>query len=53
MLQFGASLTDDTSIVIYDGIVFMIPATGGIFLKTVSTLILKTKRYLNKNVLIL
>jgi hypothetical protein len=27
MLQFGASLTDDTNIVIYDNIVFMIQAT--------------------------
>ncbi len=33
MLQFGASLTDDTSIVIYNRIVFMIPATEvGMFL---------------------
>ncbi len=28
MFQFGASLTDNTSIVIYDRIVFMIQATG-------------------------
>jgi hypothetical protein len=33
MLQFGASLTDDTSIVIYNRIVFMIQATEvGMFL---------------------
>jgi hypothetical protein len=28
MLQFGASLTDDTSIIIYDCIIFMIQAPG-------------------------
>jgi hypothetical protein len=33
MLQFGASLTDDTNIVIYDRIMFMIQATGLYFIK--------------------
>jgi len=30
MLQFGASLTDNTSIIIYDPILFMIQATAGL-----------------------